>query len=50
MLLKQILEAYDVMDSSTVTGKDVEAYLKSIKPDADVEGYELVGPKGKICQ
>ena len=23
MLLKQILEAYDVMDSSTVTGKDV---------------------------
>ena len=46
MLLKQILEAYDVMDSSTVTGKDVEAYLKSIKPDADVEVYELVGPKG----
>lgn len=46
MLLKQIMEAYEVLDSSTVNGKAVEAYLKSIKPDADVEVYELQGPKG----
>lgn len=46
MLLKQIMEAYEVLDSSTVDGKAVEAYLKSIKPDADVEVYELQGPKG----
>ena len=46
MLLKQILEAYDVLDNSTVTGNDVANYLKSIKPDADIEVYELVGPKG----
>lgn len=46
MLLKQIMEAYEVLDSSTVNGRTVEAYLKSIKPDADVEVYELQGPKG----
>lgn len=46
MLLKQIMEAYEVLDSSTVDGKAVEAYLKSIKPDANVEVYELQGPKG----
>ncbi len=46
MLLKQILEAYDVLDNSTVSGKDVEAYLKSIRPDANVEVYALKGPKG----
>lgn len=46
MLLRQIMEAYDIIDSSTVTGKDVEAYLKSIRPDANVEVYELKGPKG----
>lgn len=46
MLLKQIMEAYEVLDSSTVTGKDVETYLKSIRPDANVEVYELKGPKG----
>lgn len=46
MLLRQIMEAYDVIDSSTVTGKDVEAYLKSVRPDANVEVYELKGPKG----
>lgn len=46
MLIKQIIEAYDILDSAYVTGKDVETYLKSIKADADVEVYELVGPKG----
>ncbi len=47
MLLKQVLEVYDVLDSLYVTGKEVEKYLRSIKADADIEVYELVGPKGK---
>ncbi len=46
MLLKQIMETYDVLDSSTVNGKAVEAYLKSIRPDTNVEVYELEGPQG----
>lgn len=46
MLIKQIIETFDVLDSSTVTGKDVEAYLKGIKADANIEVYELKGPKG----
>ncbi|WP_326974822.1 DUF1177 domain-containing protein [Caproicibacter sp. BJN0012] len=46
MLLKQLMEAFDVLDSSTVTGKDVETYLRGIQPDANIEVYELKGPSG----
>ncbi|MDO4601699.1 MAG: DUF1177 domain-containing protein [Eubacteriales bacterium] len=46
MLMKQILEAYDVLDDSFVTGKKVEEYLRGIKADASIEVYELKGPKG----
>ena len=46
MLIKQIIETFDVLDSSTVTGKDEENYLRGIKADADIEVYELKGPKG----
>ena len=46
MLIKQIIETFDVLDSSTLTGKDVENYLRGIKADADIEVYELKGPKG----
>ncbi len=46
MLMKQILEAYDVLDDSFVTGKKVEEYLRGIKADANIEVYELKGPKG----
>lgn len=46
MLIKQILETFDILDSSTVTGTNVERYLRSIQPDAEVEVYELKGPKG----
>ena len=31
MLIKQIMEVFDVLDSSTVTGKSVEEYLRSIR-------------------
>ena len=46
MLIKQIIEVFDLMDSSTVSGKDLERYLKSVNPNANVEVYPLVGPKG----
>lgn len=46
MLMKQIIDAYEVLDDSHVTGKKVEEYLRKIKPDADIEVYPLTGPKG----
>lgn len=46
MLMKQIIDAYEVLDSSFVTGEAVKEYLLGIKEDANVEVYELVGPKG----
>ena len=47
MLIKQLIEVFDLLDSSTVTGADVVAYLKGINPNANVETYPLVGPRGK---
>ena len=47
MLMKQIIDAYEVLDSSFVTGEAVKEYLLGIKADANVEVYELVGPKGR---
>ncbi len=46
MLMKQIIDAYEVLDSAYVTGKKVEEVLSTIKPDADITVYELKGPKG----
>ncbi|MDC7290619.1 DUF1177 domain-containing protein [Blautia schinkii] len=46
MLMKQIIEAYDVLDDSFVNGKKVEEYLRGVKADADIEVYPIVGPKG----
>ena len=46
MLMKQIIDAYEVLDSSFVTGEAVKEYLLGIKADSNVEVYELVGPKG----
>ncbi len=46
MLLKQLTEMYDILDSSTACAKNVADYLRSIKPDADIQYYDLVGPKG----
>lgn len=47
MLMKQLIEVYDLLDSSYASGKQVESYLKGIRSDADVEVYTLEGPKGK---
>lgn len=43
MLIKQVIEAFDILDSSTVSGADVVSYLKSICPDADAYTYRLEG-------
>ena len=46
MLLKQLTEVYDILDSSTASGETVAAYLRSIKPDANIEIEVLSGAKG----
>ena len=47
MLLKQVIELADILDSPSASGAAVEAYLSSIDPEADVTVYALEGPKGK---
>lgn len=46
MLIKQIIEVYNLLDDSSVTGEKVADYLRSICPDASLEVYPLEGPKG----
>ena len=46
MLYKQLIEAYDIIDSSHASGAKVAAYLKSIREDADISVYPLVGSQG----
>lgn len=46
MLLKQILEVYDILDRADVTGQMVKDYLLSIDEEAEVIVYPLEGPKG----
>lgn len=45
MLLKQILDVYEVIDTSTVTGEDVKKYLNSIK-ETEIEVKTIEGEKG----
>jgi len=47
MLLKQLMEVFDILDSAVVSGEQVKSYLQGINPEADVETYPLVGAKGK---
>ena len=47
MLIKQIIEVFDVLDSSTASGKTVKDYLFSVNKDANVEVYPITGPKGE---
>lgn len=47
MLIKQIIEVFDVLDSSTASGKTVRDYLLSVNKDANVEVYPITGPKGE---
>lgn len=47
MLLKQVLEVFDVLDDPAASGKAMEAYLRTIRPDADIRVKTVTGPKGK---
>lgn len=47
MLLKQMIELYDILDDINADGKKVEEYLRKINPDANIEVYPLVGENGK---
>lgn len=46
MLLRQIIELYDILDDSGVTGETVARYLRSIRSDANITCYPLSGEKG----
>ena len=37
MLMKQILEIYDILDSIYANGAAMEEYLRVIDPDADID-------------
>ena len=47
MLIKQLIEVFDLLDSSTVSGNEVEQYLKSVNSEAHTEVFSLNGPRGK---
>ena len=46
MILKQLIELYDLLDSPAASGEAALAYLRSIDPDCDAETYTLTGAKG----
>lgn len=46
MLLKQILEVFDILDDGSVTGEKVKAYLKGIHAAADIDVHAIEGPGG----
>ncbi len=46
MILKQLLELYDILDSPTTSGQAVIDYLHAIDPACDAKTYPLEGPKG----
>ncbi|MBR3367727.1 MAG: DUF1177 domain-containing protein [Lachnospiraceae bacterium] len=47
MLIRQVIEVFDILDTSTVDGQAVKDYLLSVNPAADVEVYPITGPKGE---
>ncbi len=47
MLLKQVIELFDILDTPTACGQSVKEYLLSVNPQADIHIYPLHGPKGK---
>lgn len=46
MLMKQLIEVYDILDDSRVNGEKVKNYLLNIKQDADIVVYPLKGDRG----
>ena len=46
MLIKQIIDVYDLLDDSRVDGRTVVDYLRTIDPGVNAETYPLTGPRG----
>lgn len=46
MILKQLIEVYDLLDSPSASGQVVIDYLRSIDPDCTAETYPLTGYAG----
>ena len=46
MLIKQIIDVYDLLDDSRVDGRTVVDYLRTIDPEVNAETYPLTGPRG----
>lgn len=46
MLIKQIIDMYDLLDDGRVDGAAVVDFMKAIDPQVDAETYPLVGPRG----
>lgn len=46
MLLKQILEVYEILDTPAASGEKVKEYLLSVNSEAEIDVYPLKGPKG----
>ena len=46
MLLKQIIDVFELLDDSRVDGAAVIDFLKAIDPEVDAETYPLTGPRG----
>jgi hypothetical protein len=46
MLIKQVIETYELLDRKDASGSLVADYLRSIDPGAQVETYPLAGPQG----
>lgn len=47
MLIKQLIDLFEILDSASASGAKVVEYLKTIRADVNAETYELVGTKGK---
>lgn len=47
MLLKHLIELYDILDSKNVDGEEILKYLRNINREVDAETYPLVGEKGQ---
>ena len=46
MLLKQIIEVFDLLDDANVNGERCVSFFKSIDPQADVRTWPITGAKG----
>lgn len=46
MLIKQIIDVYDLLDDSRVDGQTAVDYLRTIDSEVNAETYPLTGPRG----